>query len=65
MKKNQPYNSLDWQVQPPYLHPAYASTVKRSPQKRLVVVSQKMSELTGPVYGEDDLRPLAPKKCRS
>ncbi|MCB8928936.1 MAG: protocatechuate 3,4-dioxygenase subunit beta [Ardenticatenaceae bacterium] len=58
MKKNQPYNSLDWQVQPPYLHPAYASTVKRSPQKRLVVVSQKMSELTGPVYGEDDLRPL-------
>ena len=29
-------HTLDWRVQPPYLHPDYKSTVKRSPQKPLV-----------------------------
>jgi len=57
MKMDKRYHSLDWQVQPPYLHPPYASTVKRSPQQALVVAPQRMSELTGPVFGEDHLRP--------
>jgi protocatechuate 3,4-dioxygenase beta subunit len=58
MNKPTPYNALDWQVQPPYLHPAYTSTVKRAPQKPLLPLPQALSELTGPVYGEDMIRPL-------
>jgi protocatechuate 3,4-dioxygenase, beta subunit len=54
----QEYNKLDWSVQPPYLHEAYASTVKRSPGQRLVPLTQSLSELTGPVYGEEAIRPL-------
>lgn len=52
------YNSLDWNIQPPYLYPAYASTVKRAPQKPLIPLPQTLAELTGPVYGEDTLQPL-------
>ena len=52
------YNSLDWAVQPPYLHEAYAATVKRAPGLPLVPLAQSLSELTGPVYGEDAIRPL-------
>jgi protocatechuate 3,4-dioxygenase, beta subunit len=52
------YNSLDWTLHPPYLHEAYRSTVKRAPQKPLVLLPQTLSELTGPVYGADVLQPL-------
>ena len=58
MSELQTYNWLDWQIQPPYLHPDYKSTVYRSPRKPLIPLKQKLSELTGPVYGEDDLGPL-------
>ena len=51
-------HTLDWDVQPPYLYPAYASTVKRSPRKPLIPMEHTLSELTGPVYGHDDLDPL-------
>lgn len=54
----QPYTSLDRDVHPPYLHEPYKSTVKRAPQKPLVPLRQTLSDLTGPVYGEDALRPL-------
>ncbi len=50
--------SLDWGVHPPYLHPPYASTVKRAPQKPLILLPQTLSELTGPVYGDDAIQPL-------
>src|SRR5512142_3285821 len=52
------YNSLDRAVQPPYLHPAYQSTIKRSPQRPLIPLAQTLSELTGPVYGSDAIQPL-------
>ena len=52
------YNTLDRKIQPPYLHPPYRSTVQRSPQRPLVRLSQSLSELTGPVYGTGDIRPL-------
>jgi protocatechuate 3,4-dioxygenase beta subunit len=58
MTKLDRYNSIDWNVQPPYLHPPYASTVKRSPTRSLVPLSQSLSELTGPVYGPSDVDPL-------
>ena len=51
-------HTLDWGVQPPYLHPGYKSTVKRSPSKPLIPMEHNLSELTGPVYGHDDLDPL-------
>lgn len=50
--------SLDWNVQPPYLHAPYKSTVLRSPRKPLIPLPQTLSELTGPVYGHDNIRPL-------
>src|SRR5258708_1574024 len=50
--------SLDWTVQPPYIHPDYKSTLLRGPQKPLIPMPQTLSELTAPVYGDDDIQPL-------
>lgn len=58
MTKRQEYTPFDWTVHPPYLHEAYRSTIKRSPQKPLHPLTQTLSELTGPVYGSDAVRPL-------
>jgi len=53
-----PLRTLDWRVQPPYLHPPYVATVKRAPRHPLVPLEPSLSELTGPVYGEGALGPL-------
>jgi protocatechuate 3,4-dioxygenase beta subunit len=37
--------------QPEYLHPPYASSVKRSPRQPLVLLPHTLSELTGPLFG--------------
>lgn len=58
MTKSKILSSLDWSVQPPYLFEDYRSTVKRSPQEPLIPLPQTLSELTGPVYGEDAIKPL-------
>lgn len=50
--------SLDRTVHPPYLYPDYKSTVKRAPQKPLVISPQTLSELTAPVFGHDDIGEL-------
>jgi protocatechuate 3,4-dioxygenase, beta subunit len=42
---------------PPALYPDYKSTVKRSPQHELILIPHTLSELTGPVYGGDSVRP--------
>ncbi len=44
-------------TQPDSLFPRYASTVKRAPTKPLVVLPQTLSELTGPLFGHDDVKP--------
>jgi protocatechuate 3,4-dioxygenase beta subunit len=49
---------MDRATQPPYLHPPYKSTVLRSPRRNLVTLAQSLSELTGPVYGQDEIQPL-------
>ena len=36
---------------PPYLHPAYGSTRKRSPAQPLVIIPRTLSETTGPAFG--------------
>src|SRR4051812_29335759 len=43
-------------LDPPYLFADYASTVLRSPGKALVVPPAGWSELTGPQFGEGDVR---------
>ena len=43
--------------QPPYLYPGYRSTVKRSPSRPLVPLPHTLSEVTGPVFGYDDVKP--------
>ena len=58
MSKLEKLKPLDWTVHPPYLHEPYRSTVSRSPRQPLVPLPQTLSELTGPVYGHEDLRPL-------
>ena len=42
---------------PPYLHPDYNSTRARSPRQPLVVIPATMTELTGPVFGHESVRP--------
>ena len=44
-------------TQPPYLYPGYRSTVKRSPSRPLVLLPHTLTEVTGPVFGYDDVKP--------
>jgi protocatechuate 3,4-dioxygenase beta subunit len=50
--------ALDWNVHPPMLHPPYKSTVQRSPKNPLVLLPKSLSEFTGPLFGEDKIKPL-------
>ena len=52
------YAPRDWASHPPYLSPAYRSTVLRAPGKPLVPMPQTLSEITGPVYGHESVGPL-------
>lgn len=36
--------------QPPYLYPAYGSTVRRAPSKPLIFLPQTRSEVSGPIF---------------
>ena len=51
------YSKESLEAHPPSLSPAYASTVKRAPSRPLVVLPHTLSELTGPVYGHESVRP--------
>ncbi len=42
---------------PPHLYEGYKSTVKRSPQQPLVLLPHTLTEVTGPVYGHEIVRP--------
>jgi len=44
-------------TQPEYLHPPYASTRKRAPTRPLILLPHTLSEVTGPLFGEEDVRP--------
>ena len=43
-------------TQPDYLFAPYASTLKRAPTKPLVMLPQTLTELTGPVFGRDEVK---------
>ena len=42
---------------PAYLAPDYLSTRIRAPRQPLIVIPQTLSEITGPVYGQSDVKP--------
>lgn len=42
-------------TQPDYLFPPYASTVKRSPSRPLILLPNTLSEVTGPLFGHSDI----------
>ncbi len=44
-------------TQPDYNYPPYASTQKRCPTQPLVLPPQTLSEITGPLFGYDDIKP--------
>lgn len=52
-----PYRRPYWNTEPEYLYPLYRSSVKRAPTKPLVMPPQTLSEVTGPVFGHDDIGP--------
>ena len=52
-----PYRRAAAGEQPDYLSPAYASTVKRSPAQALILLPQSLSEMTGPVFGHERVKP--------
>ena len=49
------FSPRDWSSQPPYRAPDYKSTLLRSPSKPLIPLPQTLSEVTGPVYGQDSV----------
>ncbi len=57
MSSPSPYRRPAAGSQPDYLYPDYKSTVQRSPSKPLILLPQSLSEITGPVFGHDRVRP--------
>src|SRR6188768_3087244 len=49
------YRRPNWNTQPDYLYPLYRSTVKRAPSKPLVLAPQTLTEVTGPLFGHDEV----------
>ncbi len=58
MHSSKTLTSLDPESHPPHLHEPYRSTVLRAPRRVLIPMPQTLSEVTGPVYGLDDIGPL-------
>jgi protocatechuate 3,4-dioxygenase beta subunit len=54
----QRFDDTDAGPDPPYLYPDYRSTRLRAPRKPLVLLPHTLSELTGPVYGHDEVDDL-------
>jgi protocatechuate 3,4-dioxygenase, beta subunit len=47
------YRRPDPGTQPEYLYPPYVSTPRRAPSKALVLLPHTLSELTGPLFGDE------------
>jgi len=52
-----PYRREEEGAHPPYAHDAYGSTIKRAPRQALLRVEHTLSEITGPRFGREVLRP--------
>jgi protocatechuate 3,4-dioxygenase, beta subunit len=44
------YRRTPASAQPPYLHPPYASSIRRAPTHQPIVIPQTLSEVTGPTF---------------
>jgi protocatechuate 3,4-dioxygenase, beta subunit len=55
-----PYRRPDSATQPPYLHPAYRSSILRAPKQPLIHLPQTLTEITGPRI---DPAHIDPKAC--
>jgi protocatechuate 3,4-dioxygenase beta subunit len=51
------YRRPYYNTQPEYLYPPYRSTLKRAPTRPLVLLPQTLSEVTGPLFGRDEIGP--------
>ncbi len=58
MPKPGEYYQRDRNRQPPALMPNYKTSVSRSPQYSLISLQNSVSEITGPVFGHNDIDPL-------
>ena len=52
-----PYRREEEGAHPAYAHDAYGSTIKRSPRQPLIRVEHTLSEITGPRFGRELIRP--------
>src|SRR5262249_24994382 len=50
------YHRPPAETQPSYLEPRYLSTLKRAPTRPLILLPHTLSEITGPVFGWDDIQ---------
>jgi protocatechuate 3,4-dioxygenase beta subunit len=50
------YRRPYWDTQPEYLHSSYRSTQMRSPRQPLILLPHTLSEVTGPLFGLDDIK---------
>jgi protocatechuate 3,4-dioxygenase, beta subunit len=53
--RNANYNPRDWSSQPPAFKDDYKSTSLRSHQQPLIPLAQALGEVTGPVFGHEDV----------
>ena len=58
MNRTGEYRARNREIHPPAFAPDYKTSVARSPRLPLLSVQQSLSEITGPVFGHDLLRPL-------
>lgn len=52
------YYQRDRRRQPPALTPDYKTSVARSPRYSMISLQQSASEITGPVFGHNDIDPI-------
>src|SRR5438067_1927076 len=43
-------------TQPAYFEPRYGSTIKRAPTQPLILLPHTLSEITGPIFGQGDIK---------
>ena len=55
MTKPAPYRRHDPASEPASLYEPYRSSIRRAPRQPLVLLPHTLSEITGPVYGDQDI----------
>jgi protocatechuate 3,4-dioxygenase, beta subunit len=58
MQANAEFFQRDRSIQPPAHAPGYKTSLTRSPRQALLSPRNSLSEITGPVFGHNDLGPL-------